>query len=537
MKISDLLKGICIMIIIVSIVSITNIYFSLSSMEGDSRIVNYSGIVRGATQRLVKLELLNNKSDNLMDKIENIILGLINGSKELNLVKTNDFDFESKMLDIKNKYSELRKSLIYLRANKDIIDNINKQSEDFFELTNEAVSLAENYSKKKVISLKSIQTFIFIINLITVIILILISKYYITDPVRKIIKLLAQISKGDLSINIPISKFKGEMKEIAESADNFVKDTSESFISIKNMSRKTEEISKELIKANSVLVEVSKIQLDIINQINDTGINLNSKSKEINESIYRQSDSISSTTSSVEQLSASVEEISANTLNVSEIVNTASVEAENGFESMQASINAMKTIKENASQINSIISVITEIAEQTNLLALNAAIEAARAGEHGKGFSVVADEVRKLSERTADSAKEIEQLIVTTVNNVENNDKLATKSGEGLKNIVNQVEKAAQLTAEISAATSEQKEAHREIANAMASITMNSNEVNIVVKEEDLIIESMYSNIQRMKMSSVDSEKAIEKLDKIIEEIEITSEKLVNSVEKFITKE
>ncbi len=89
------------------------------------------------------------------------------------------------------------------------------------------------------------------------------------------------------------------------------------------------------------------------------------------------------------------------------VIDAAAAEMRLTAQSVQASSQAIETLRNQSSEIDAMVETIRQIAEQTNLLSLNAAIEAARAGEQGRGFSVVADEVRKLAERTRQATLEI----------------------------------------------------------------------------------------------------------------------------------
>ena len=124
--------------------------------------------------------------------------------------------------------------------------------------------------------------------------------------------------------------------------------------------------------------------------------------------------------------------------------------AAQGGAAMQQLMGTMDEINASSRRISDIIGVIDGIAFQTNILALNAAVEAARAGEQGRGFAVVAGEVRSLARRSAEAAKEIKNLIETSVSKVASGAHLVDEAGQSMAELQDRVTKVSELIAEIS---------------------------------------------------------------------------------------
>ena len=133
---------------IIWLVGAVILLFFLFQNAGDSRIINYTGIVRGATEKLVKNEISGDPNEPLINRLDGILYDLQTGKGDYQLNKCGDKDYQHKLLEIQEVWEEMKREIKMLRGGADDT-NLYRLSEQHFKLSDQAVSLAEQYSDKK----------------------------------------------------------------------------------------------------------------------------------------------------------------------------------------------------------------------------------------------------------------------------------------------------------------------------------------------------------------------------------------------------
>ncbi|HHQ4777515.1 TPA: methyl-accepting chemotaxis protein [Aeromonas veronii] len=206
---------------------------------------------------------------------------------------------------------------------------------------------------------------------------------------------------------------------------------------------------------------------------------------EVNEGVVRGVGQVELVATAATEMASTVAEIARNATQTSLATQQAIGRARQGDKEVDQTIAAIEqvagTLDETRLLVNNLhqdtesaveaLNLIKQISDRTNLLALNAAIEAARAGESGRGFAVVADEVRSLAARTQQAADDIEQMLsrlragarqaVVAMQSGSEQAGLsvseAQRAGHELTDIVNEVRKVSDMTAQVATATEQQR--------------------------------------------------------------------------------
>lgn len=357
----------------------------------------------------------------------------------------------------------------------------------------------------------------------------------ITKPLENLEKVTAKAADGDLNQEVAIPKSNDEIKALSIAVNTMLGNLKSMVHNIDRHFEATNQTVVQMRDASATSAEHSTL--------------IQSSTDDISKGAESSADAIQHTAEAIEEATTLAQEVQrkaeqsrekstamVEVLHSSKQVVNSLVE---GIQTLakeeQASLEDVEHLKQNALQVETIISMVGDIAEQTNLLALNASIEAARAGEHGQGFAVVADEIRKLADQSAQAVSRISRLITAiqtdvnhVVNKINENVKYANEEASSGSKTNETIEQMSGSVTEVAADIEKISELVNRQLESIQLTVQQSQEVAAIAEETSAATEEVSASV-------VEQSSTIEQVDELAHALEEQTSSLKQQIDQFKT--